>query len=33
MQIKKNDTVLVMAGNEKGKRGRVIAVYRRRTGF
>ena len=29
MQIKKNDTVLVMAGKEKGKRGRVIAVYPR----
>lgn len=27
MQIKKNDTVLVVAGKEKGKRGRVIAVY------
>jgi large subunit ribosomal protein L24 len=27
MQIKKNDTVLVIAGKEKGKRGRVIAVY------
>ena len=27
MQIKKNDTVLVTAGKEKGKRGRVIAVY------
>jgi large subunit ribosomal protein L24 len=27
MQIKKNDTVLVTAGKEKGKSGRVIAVY------
>jgi large subunit ribosomal protein L24 len=27
MQIKKNDTVLVISGKEKGKRGRVIAVY------
>lgn len=27
MMIKKNDTVMVMAGKEKGKRGRVIAVY------
>ncbi len=27
MQIKKNDTVVVIAGKEKGKRGRVIAVY------
>lgn len=27
MQIKKNDTVFVIAGKEKGKRGRVIAVY------
>jgi len=27
MQIKKNDTVIVMTGKEKGKRGRVIAVY------
>jgi large subunit ribosomal protein L24 len=27
MQIKKNDTVLVTTGKEKGKRGRVIAVY------
>lgn len=27
MQIKKNDTVQVNAGKEKGKRGRVIAVY------
>ena len=27
MEIKKNDTVLVIAGKEKGKRGRVIAVY------
>ncbi|NTW59573.1 MAG: 50S ribosomal protein L24, partial [Nitrospirae bacterium] len=29
MQIKKNDTVLVTSGKEKGKRGRVIAVYPR----
>jgi len=29
MQIKKNDNVLVTAGKEKGKRGRVIAVYPR----
>ncbi len=29
MQIKKNDNVLVIAGKEKGKRGRVIAVYPR----
>jgi len=29
MQIKKNDMVLVTAGKEKGKRGRVIAVYPR----
>jgi len=27
MQIKKNDTVLVTTGKEKGKRGRVIAVF------
>ena len=27
MYIKKNDMVLVTAGKEKGKRGRVIAVY------
>lgn len=27
MQIKKNDTVLVTSGKEKGKRGRVIEVY------
>ncbi len=27
MQIKKNDTVVVISGKEKGKRGRVIAVY------
>lgn len=25
--IKKNDTVLVMTGKEKGKRGRVLSVY------
>jgi large subunit ribosomal protein L24 len=27
MQIKKNDTVMVLTGKEKGKKGRVIAVY------
>jgi large subunit ribosomal protein L24 len=27
MQIKKNDTVVVVTGKEKGKRGRVIEVY------
>jgi len=27
MQIKKNDNVMVIAGKEKGKKGRVIAVY------
>jgi large subunit ribosomal protein L24 len=27
MQIKKNDTVLVTTGKEKGKRGRVLEVY------
>jgi large subunit ribosomal protein L24 len=27
MQIKKNDNVMVVAGKEKGKQGRVIAVY------
>lgn len=27
MQIKKNDNVIVVAGKEKGKKGRVIAVY------
>jgi large subunit ribosomal protein L24 len=27
MLIKKNDTVMVISGKEKGKRGRVIAVY------
>ncbi len=27
MQIKKNDPVMVISGKEKGKRGRVIAVY------
>jgi len=27
MQIKKNDNVMIIAGKEKGKRGRVIAVY------
>lgn len=29
MQIRKNDNVIVMAGKEKGKKGRVIAVYPR----
>src|SRR5512142_331010 len=29
MQIKKNDNVMVISGKEKGKRGRVIAVYPR----
>jgi len=27
MQIKKNDSVIVTSGKEKGKKGRVIAVY------
>ncbi len=27
MQIKKNDNILVISGKEKGKRGRVIAVF------
>jgi large subunit ribosomal protein L24 len=27
MQIKKNDMVMVVTGKEKGKKGRVIAVY------
>jgi len=27
MLIKKNDNVMVISGKEKGKRGRVIAVY------
>jgi large subunit ribosomal protein L24 len=27
MHMKKNDNVLVVSGKEKGKRGRVIAVY------
>jgi len=27
MQIKKNDNVMVVSGKEKGKKGRVIAVY------
>lgn len=27
MQIRKNDTVIVTSGRERGKRGRVIAVY------
>lgn len=27
MQIKKNDTVVVTTGREKGKRGRVISVH------
>jgi large subunit ribosomal protein L24 len=29
MQIRKNDNVVVTAGKEKGKKGRVIAVYPR----
>ncbi len=29
MQIRKNDNVMVIAGKEKGKKGRVIAVYPR----
>jgi large subunit ribosomal protein L24 len=28
MNIKKNDQVLVIAGDDKGKQGRVLAVYR-----
>jgi large subunit ribosomal protein L24 len=27
LSIKKNDTVLVISGGEKGKKGRVISVY------
>ncbi|OGW47010.1 MAG: 50S ribosomal protein L24 [Nitrospirae bacterium RBG_13_41_22] len=27
MSVKKNDTVLVIAGREKGKKGRVLSVY------
>ena len=27
LSIKKNDTVLVLTGKEKGKRGRVLSVY------
>jgi len=27
LSIKKNDTVLVIAGREKGKKGRVLSVY------
>jgi large subunit ribosomal protein L24 len=27
MQIKKNDSVMVVTGKDKGKKGRVIAVY------
>lgn len=27
LSIKKNDTVLVITGKEKGKRGRVLSVY------
>ncbi len=30
LSIKKNDTVLVTSGDEKGKRGRVLAVYPRK---
>jgi len=29
MQIRKNDNVMVISGKEKGKKGRVIAVYPR----
>ena len=28
MKIKKNDTVLVIAGNSKGKKGRVLKIFR-----
>ncbi len=27
MGVKKNDTVVVIAGDEKGKKGRVLAIY------
>jgi large subunit ribosomal protein L24 len=27
LRIKRNDTVLIMGGREKGKKGRVISVY------
>ena len=27
LSVKKNDTVLIIAGKEKGKRGRVLSVY------
>jgi large subunit ribosomal protein L24 len=27
LSVKKNDTVLVIAGKEKGKKGRVLSVY------
>ena len=27
MKIKKNDTVLVIAGKDKGKKGKVLAAY------
>jgi large subunit ribosomal protein L24 len=27
LSVKKNDTVLIIAGREKGKRGRVLSVY------
>lgn len=27
LRVKKNDTVIVMSGKEKGKRGRVISVF------
>jgi large subunit ribosomal protein L24 len=27
LSIKKNDTVVVIAGREKGKRGRVLSIY------
>ena len=28
MHVKKNDTVMVLSGADKGKTGRVLAVYR-----
>jgi len=30
LSIRKNDTVTIIAGNERGKRGRVLAVYPRK---
>jgi large subunit ribosomal protein L24 len=30
LHVKKDDNVLVIAGNDKGKRGRVLAVYPKR---